>query len=65
MDRRIKKRRTYTLDEMSTIVARLLKRELDSHKPGDRIIEYSIGDGDDVGLRFTRCVHRPAPERVF
>lgn len=55
------KRRTYTLEEMTEVIARLLHREQTSGKPGDRVIEYSINDQH----QFVRLVHTPAPERVL
>jgi hypothetical protein len=61
MDRRAaKQRRTYDLDEMIEHIKKLLKRE-QAKGAGDRTLAYSI-DGE---MRFTRCDHTPASERVF
>lgn len=60
MERRPKERRTYSLDEMIEHLKKLLKRE-QARGPGNRNIGYSIDDD----MRFTRCDHTPASERVF
>jgi hypothetical protein len=59
--RQPKQQRTYDLGETIRHLTSILKREQGTGRAGERTITICM---DDKG-RFTKCVHAPAPERVF